>query len=134
MAMHDLSPRVHPDPEQESDMRTAALAGFIVAVTAAGSAGAAPDFKAQARCIAAYEVAAGQLEADSASAAVKKRIARLDAAREKMSLALATRTDLTPADSRASQQERRAEEARLDALAAAQVQAAADNCDSLLGQ
>ncbi len=115
-------------------MRTAALAGFIVAFTAAGSAGAEPDYKAQARCIAAYEVAAGQLEADAASAAVKKRIARLDAAREKMSLALATRTDLTPADSRASQQERRAEEARLDALPAAQVQAAADNCDSLLGQ
>ena len=115
-------------------MRTAALAGFIVALTAAGSAGAVPDYKAQAHCIAAYEVAAGQLEADAASAAVKKRIARLDAAREKMSLALATRTDLTPADSRASQQERRAEEARLDALPAAQVQAAADDCDSLLGQ
>ncbi len=115
-------------------MRTAALMGLIVAATAACSASAAPDFKAQARCIAAYEVAAGLLEADSTSAATKKRIAKLDAARERMSLALATRTDLTPADSRASQQERRAEEARLDALPPAQVQAAADACDSLLGQ
>ena len=63
-----------------------------------------------------------------------EEVAKLDAAREKMSLALATRTDLTAADSRASQQERRAEEARLDALPAAQVQSLADNCDSLLGQ
>ncbi|MDO9472738.1 MAG: hypothetical protein Q7J28_06750 [Caulobacter sp.] len=115
-------------------MRTAALMGFIVAATAACTASAAADFKAQARCIAAYEVAAGLLEADSTSAATKKRIAKLDAARERMSLALATRTDLTAADSRASQQERRAEEARLDALPPAQVQAAADACDSLLGQ
>lgn len=115
-------------------MRTAALTGFLLAATAACSASAAPDFNAQARCIAAYEVAASQLETDAASAVIKKRIAKLDAAREKMSLALATRTDLTPADSRASQQERRAEETRLDALPAAQVQAAADNCDSLLGQ
>lgn len=115
-------------------MRTAALMGFILAATAASSASAAPDFKAQARCIAAFEVAAGLLESDSASAVTKKRIAKLDAAREKLSLALATRTDLTAADSRASQQERRAEEARLDALPPAQVQAAADACDSLLGQ
>lgn len=115
-------------------MRTAALMGFILAATAACSASAAPDFKAQARCIAAYEVAAGQLEGDTTSPAVKKRIAKLDAAREKLSLALATRTDLTPADSRASQQERRAEEARLDKLPPEQVQAAADACDSLLGQ
>lgn len=115
-------------------MRTAALMGFILAATAACSASAAPDFKAQARCIAAYEVAAGQLESDTTSPAVKKRIAKLDAAREKLSLALATRTDLTPADSRASQQERRAEEARLDKLPPEQVQAAADACDSLLGQ
>lgn len=115
-------------------MRTAALVGFILAATAACSASAEPDFKAQARCIAAYEVAAGQLEGDTTSPAVKKRIAKLDAAREKLSLALATRTDLTPADSRASQQERRAEEARLDKLPPEQVQAAADNCDSLLGQ
>ena len=115
-------------------MRTAALMGFIFAATAACTASAAPDFKAQARCIAAYEVAAGQLESDTASPSVKKRIAKLDAAREKLSLALATRTDLTAADSRASQQERRAEEARLDSLPPAQVQAIADNCDSLLGQ
>ncbi len=115
-------------------MRTAALMGFILAATAACSASAAPDFKAQARCIAAYEVAAGQLEGDTTTSAVKKRIAKLDAAREKLSLALATRTDLTPADSRASQQERRAEEARLDKLPPEQVQAAADACDSLLGQ
>ncbi len=115
-------------------MRTAALMGFILAATAACSASAAPDFKAQARCIAAYEVAAGQLESDTTSPAVKKRIAKLDAAREKLSLALATRTDLTPADSRASQQERRAEEARLDKLPPEQVQAAADACDSLLAQ
>lgn len=115
-------------------MRTAALTGFILAATTACSASAAVDFKAQARCIAAYEVAASQLETDTASAAVKKRIAKLDAAREKMSLALATRTDLTAADSRASQQERRTEEARLDALPAVQVQSIADNCDSLPGQ
>lgn len=115
-------------------MRTAALMGFILAATAACSASAAPDFKAQARCIAAYEVAAGQLEGDTTSPAVKKRIAKLDSAREKLSLALATRTDLTPADSRASQQERRAEEDRLDKLPPEQVQAAADACDSLLGQ
>lgn len=115
-------------------MRTAALIGFIVAATAACSASAAVDFKAQARCIAAYEVAASQLETDPVSAAAKKRIAKLDAARERMSLALATRTDLTAADSRASQQVRLAEEARLDALPPAQVQAAADECDSLLGQ
>lgn len=115
-------------------MRTAALTGFILAATAACSASAAADFKAQARCIAAYEVAAGLLESDATSAATKKRIAKLDAAREKLSLALATRTDLTAADSRASQQERRAEETRLDALPPAQVQTVADACDSLLGQ
>ena len=115
-------------------MRTAALTGLLVSLVAVSGAQARVDFKAQARCIAAYEVAAGQLESGAASAVAKKRIAKLDAAREKLSLALATRTDLTPADSRASQQERRAEEARLDALPPAQVQAAADACDSLLGQ
>ncbi|MBP7704802.1 MAG: hypothetical protein KA105_05895 [Caulobacter sp.] len=114
-------------------MRTAALTGLVVTLMAVSSAHAAVDFKVQARCIAAYEVAASRLESDGASAANKKRIAKLDAARERTALALATRTDLTPADSRASQQERRAEETRLDGLGAAQVQAAADACDGQLG-
>lgn len=114
-------------------MRTAALTGLLVSLMAVSSAQAKVDFKVQARCIAAYEVAAGQLESDATSAAVKKRIAKLDAAREKVSLALATRTDLTPAESRASQQERKAEETRLDSLSPAAVQAAADACDSQLG-
>ena len=114
-------------------MRTAALMGLIAAVVAVSPAAAAVDFKVQARCIAAYEVAASLLESDQSSPATKKRIARLDAAREKVSLALATRTDLTPAESRASQQERKAEEARLDGLSPAERQAAAGACDSQLG-
>lgn len=114
-------------------MRTAALAGLIVTFAAVSPALAAVDFKVQARCIAAYEVAASRLESDQTSPATKKRIAKLDAAREKTSLALATRTDLTPADSRASQQLRKAEEVRLDGLDPAAVQAAADDCDRLLG-
>ncbi|MFZ5669704.1 MAG: hypothetical protein ACOY4K_09420 [Pseudomonadota bacterium] len=115
-------------------MRTA-VAGLLIALLAGSSAGAAPDFRVQARCIAAYEVAAGllEIEAEAASggdkAAIRKRIARLDAARERLSLALATRTDLSPADARASQAERKAEEARLDRLSAAEVQKAADACD-----
>lgn len=114
-------------------MRTAALLGLAAAALTMTSAQAAVDFRVQARCIAAYEVAASVLESDSASAADKKRIAKLDAARTKLSLALATRTDLSPADSRASQTERKAEEARLDKLSAAEVQAAADKCESDLG-
>ena len=114
-------------------MRTAALTGLVASLLAVSGAQARVDFRVQARCIAAYEVAASLLESDTTSAAAKKRIAKLDAAREKVSLALATRTDLTPADSRASQQERRAEETRLDSLTPAAVQAAADTCDSQLG-
>lgn len=114
-------------------MRTAALVGLLASLTAISSAHAAVDFKVQARCIAAYEVAAGALESDTADAATKKRIAKFDAARTKLSLALATRTDLSPADSRASQQERKAEEARLDALSLPAVLSAADKCDSDLG-
>lgn len=114
-------------------MRILALTGALVALAAVSSAQAAVDFKVQARCIAVYEVAASRLESDQTSAATKKRIAKLDAAREKTSLALATRTDLTPADSRASQQLRKSEEARLDALTADAVQAAADDCDRQLG-
>lgn len=114
-------------------MRTAALLGLAAALLTMTSAQAAVDFRVQARCIAAYEAAAGALESDSASAADKKRIAKLDAARTKLSLALATRTDLSPADSRASQTERKAEEARLDKLSGDAIQAAADKCDSDLG-
>lgn len=114
-------------------MRTAALVGLVASLVAVSGAQAKVDFRVQARCIAAYEVAASQLESDTANSAAKKRIAKLDAARERVSLALATRTDLTPADSRASQQERKAEESRLDALPPAAVQAAADACDSQLG-
>jgi len=114
-------------------MRTAALAGLIVAAAAVSPALAAVDFKVQARCIATYEVAASLLESDQSSPATKKRIAKLDAARERTSLALATRTDLTPAQSRESQQLRKAEEARLDALSPDAVQAAADDCDRQLG-
>ena len=114
-------------------MRTLALTGAFIALAGVSSAQAAVDFRVQARCIAAYEVAASRLESDQASSATKKRIAKLDAAREKTALALATRTDLTPADSRASQQLRKAEEARLDGLDADAVQAAADDCDRQLG-
>lgn len=114
-------------------MRTAALTGLVVSLVAISAAQAKVDFQTQARCIAAYEVAASALETDAANSGDKKRIAKLDAARERTSLALATRTDLTPADSRASQQLRKAEEARLDGLGAAAVQAAADNCDKVLG-
>jgi len=114
-------------------MRTAALVGLVVSLTAISAAQAKVDFRAQARCIAAYEVAASALESDTANSGAKKRIAKLDAARERVSLALATRTDLSPADSRASQQERKAEEARLDGLSPAAVQAAADDCDKLGG-
>lgn len=119
-------------------MRMAA-AGLLVSLLAASTVQAKPDFHAQAKCIAAYEVAAGLLETDADAAtgaekaSIRKRIARLDANRERLSLALATRTDLTPADSKASQADRRAEEARLDKLPPAEVQAAADACDSQLG-
>ncbi len=115
-----------------------ATAGLLVSLMAVGVVEAKPDFRAQARCIAAYEVAAGLLEGEADAAApaekasIRKRIARLDANRERLSLALATRTDLTPADSKASQAERKAEEARLDRLAPADVQSAADACDSVL--
>lgn len=115
-----------------------AVTGLLVSLMAATAVQAKPEFRAQARCIAAYEVAAGLLEADAdaasgaGKAAIRKRIARLDASREKLSLALATRTDLTPADSKAGQAERKAEEARLDKLPAATVQAAADACDAVL--
>jgi Skp family chaperone for outer membrane proteins len=117
-------------------MRTA-VAGLLVSLLAVSAAQAKPDFHAQARCIAAYEVAAGLLEADADAAsgadkiAIRKRISKLDSNREKLSLALATRTDLTPADSKASQQERKAEEARLDALTPTAVQAIADACDPI---
>lgn len=115
-----------------------AVTGLLVSLLAVTTAQAKPDFHAQARCIAAYEVAAGLLEADADAAsgaekaAIRKRIARLDSNRERLSLALATRTDLTPADSKASQADRKAETARLDKLPAAEVQAAADACDALL--
>jgi Skp family chaperone for outer membrane proteins len=117
-------------------MRTA-VAGLLVSLLAVSAAQAKPDFHAQARCIAAYEVAAGLLEADADAAsgadkiAIRKRISKLDSNREKLSLALATRTDLTPADSKASQQERKAEEARHDALTPTAVQAIADACDPI---
>lgn len=114
-------------------MRKVAFVAVLASLTAVSAAQAQPDFRVQARCIAAYEVAASLLESDNANAGAKKRIAKLDSARERTSLALATRTDLSPADSRASQQERKAEEARLDKLAPAAVQSAADNCDSQLG-
>ena len=119
-------------------MRTA-VTGLFVSLLAASAVQAKPDFRAQARCIAAYEVAAGLLEADADAATgadkvvIRKRIAKLDTNREKLSLALATRTDLTPADSKASQLERKAEEARLDKLAPEAVQAAADACDAITG-
>lgn len=115
-----------------------AVTGLLVSLLAASTAQAKPDFHVQARCIAAYEVAAGLLEADADAATgaekatIRKRIARLDSSRERLALALATRTDLTPADSRASQADRKAEEARLDKLAPAAVQAAADACDAVL--
>jgi len=114
-------------------MRTAALLGLVASLTALSTAHAAVDFKVQARCIAAYEVAAGALESDTADSATKKRIAKLDAARTKVSLALATRTDLSPADSQTGQRERKAEEARLGNLPLATVLQAADKCDSDLG-
>jgi hypothetical protein len=118
-------------------MRTA-VTGLLVSLLAVSAAQAKPDFHAQARCIAAYEVAAGLLEADADAAsgadkvAIRKRISKLDSNREKLSLALATRTDLTPADSKASQQDRKAEEARLDKLPPAQVQTIADACDPIV--
>lgn len=118
-------------------MRTA-VTGLLVSLMAVSAASAKPDFRAQARCIAAYEVAAGLLEADADAASgadkvlIRKRIDKLDANRERLSLSLATRTDLTPADSKASQQERKTEEARLDKLAPAAVQAAADACDAIV--
>lgn len=117
-------------------MRTA-VTGLLVSLLAVSAAQAKPDFRAQARCIAAYEVAASLLEADADATsgadrvAIRKRIAKLDSTREKLSLALATRTDLTPADSKASQQERKTEEARLDKLAPADVQVIADACDQI---
>ncbi len=117
-------------------MRTA-VTGLLVSLLAVSTAQAKPDFKAQARCIATYEVAAGLLEADADAATgadktiIRKRIAKLDTSREKLSLALATRTDLTPADSKTSQLERKAEEARLDKLESSAVQAAADACDQV---
>ena len=115
-----------------------AVTGLLVSLLAVSTAQAKPDFHAQAKCIAAYEVAAGLLEADADAAtggekaAIRKRIAKLDSNRERLSLALATRTDLTPADSKASQADRRAEEARLDKLPPAAVQAAADACDAVV--
>lgn len=115
-----------------------AVTGLLVSLMAVSTAQAKPDFHAQAKCIAAYEVAAGLLEADadaatgSEKAAIRKRIAKLDAQREKLSLALATRTDMTPADSKAGQADRKAEEARLDKLAPTAVQAAADACDAVV--
>src|SRR3990167_891712 len=118
-------------------MRTA-VTGLLVSLLAVSTAQAKPDFHAQAKCIATYEVAAGLLEADADAAggadktAIRKRIAKLDANRERLSLALATRTDLSPADSQASQADRKAEEARLDKLAPADVQSAADACDAVL--
>lgn len=114
-------------------MRTAALVGLVSSLMAVSAAQAKVDFQVQARCIATYEVAASALESDNADSATKKRIAKFDSAREKVSLALATRTDLTPADSRASQQLRKSEEARLEGLALPAIIAAADNCDSQLG-
>ena len=116
----------------------AAVTGLVVALLAASAAQSKPDFHAQARCIAAYEVAAGLLEADADAAsgaektAIRKRIAKLDMSREKLSLALATRTDLTPADSKASQVERKAEEVRLDKLTPSAVQLVADACDPVV--
>lgn len=115
-----------------------AVTGLLVSLLAASAAQAKPDFHAQARCIAAYEVAAGLLEADADAASggdkvvIRKRIAKLDSNRERLALALATRTDLTPADSKASQADRKAEEARLDKLAPAEVQASADACDAVV--
>lgn len=115
-----------------------AVTGLLVSLMAATAVQAKPEFRAQARCIAAYEVAASLLEADADAASgadkvlIRKRIDKLDANRERLSLSLATRTDLTPADSKASQQERKAEEARLDKLAPAAVQAAADACDGIV--
>lgn len=117
----------------------AAVTGLLVSLLAVSAAQSKPDFRAQARCIAAYEVAAGLLEAeaDAASGAektlIRKRITRLDTLRERISLALATRTDLTPADSTASQTERKAEVARLDKLSPEAVQATADACDPIAG-
>ncbi|MDP1737804.1 MAG: hypothetical protein Q8L23_10210 [Caulobacter sp.] len=115
-----------------------AVTGLLVSLLAVSTAQAKPDFHVQAKCIAAYEVAAGLLEADADAASgadkasIRKRIAKLDANRERLSLALATRTDLSPADSKASQADRKAEEARLDKLAPADVQSAADACDAVL--
>ena len=114
-----------------------AVTGLLVSLLAVSTVQAKPDFHAQAKCIATYEVAAGLLEADADAASgaekanIRKRIAKLDANRERLSLALATRTDLTPADSKASQAERKAEEARLDKLESAAVQLAADACDAV---
>lgn len=115
-----------------------ALTGLMVGLLAASAAQAKVDFRVQARCIATFEVAASLLDIELDTAAdrdkprIRERIVKLDAARERTGLALATRTDLTPEDSRASQQERRAEEARLGKLPPAEVQAAADACDKLL--
>jgi len=115
-----------------------ALTGLVVSLLAVSAAQAKVDFRVQARCIATYEVAASLLDVELETAAerdkarLRERIAKLDRARERTGLALATRTDLSPEDSRASQLERRAEEIRLADLPAAEVQAAADSCDSLL--
>ncbi len=104
--------------------------GVLVFATLAGSATAAgaPDWHAQARCIAAYEAAANGLEDQGGQTAMVKRY---DGNRERASLALATRTDLP--SSGAADVEKKAEAVRLRALSVDDAVSAAKSCDKVLG-
>lgn len=104
--------------------------GVLVFATLAGSATAAgaPDWHAQARCIAAYEAAANGLEDQGGQAAL---IQRYDHNREKASLALAARTDL-PSSTEADAV-KKAEAKRLAALSPDEAVSAAKACDKVLG-
>jgi Flp pilus assembly protein TadD len=114
----------------ETTMTRFAPLGVLVLAILAGSATAAgaPDWHAQARCIAAYEAAANALEDQGGQAAL---VQRYDRNREKASLALATRTDLP--SSTAADAEKKTEAKRLGGASADEAVGAAKACDKVLG-
>lgn len=111
-------------------MRAPILGGLVLAVLTGFSAQAqgSVDFRAQARCIAVYEAAAGAVEQGGADKALVKSF---DRNRERTALALAARRDL-PAGTNPSAVTS-AEADKLDGKPADALINEAKACDKTLG-
>lgn len=111
-------------------MRAAIITGLVLAI-AGGSFAVAQskaDFRTQARCLADYEAAATAVESSGGDKALIKK---LDGAREKTALALATRRDLGAGDDPSAVQD--AEAAKVKGLGRDRLVALAEACDKTLG-